>query len=68
VLIHQSIDPLTSDTLDQLVKRRKAIRDGDSSGFASLMASRRNVPSSVVGGGDESPSIAKYVNHLFLSF
>lgn len=65
---HPSIDPLTSDTLDQLVKRRKAIRDGDSSGFASLMASRRNVPSSVVGGGDESPSIAKYVNHLFLSF
>jgi hypothetical protein len=35
---------LTTDRLGQLVKRRKAIRNRESSGFASLMGSRRNVP------------------------
>jgi hypothetical protein len=64
MITHPSIDPLSFDTLYQLVKRRKAIRDGESFGFASLMASRRNVPSPV-GGSDELPIIAKYVNPFF---
>jgi hypothetical protein len=42
--VHPSIQPLTTDRLGQLVKRRKAIRNRESSGFASLMGSRRNVP------------------------
>jgi hypothetical protein len=42
--VHPSIQPLSTDRLAQLVKRRKAIRNRESSGFSSLIGSRSKVP------------------------
>jgi hypothetical protein len=55
--VHPSIQPLTTDRLAQFVKRRTAIRNRESYGFASLMASRRKVPP--VPRRDEIPVIDK---------